>query len=47
MMVATLRWDLAPLAYGTFTVGTTPIGVAFDGANMWVANVGSNNLTKL
>ena len=22
-------------------------GVAFDGANMWVANYGSNNVTKL
>ena len=32
---------------GTFTVGTTPYGVAFDGANIWVANSGSDNVTKL
>ena len=23
---------------GTFTVGNDPYGVAFDGANIWVAN---------
>src|SRR2546422_11304122 len=32
---------------GTFAVGTDPIGVAFDGANIWVANEGSTNVTKL
>jgi len=32
---------------GTFTVGTNPVGVAFDGANIWVANAGSNNVSKL
>lgn len=36
---------------GTFTVGTEPANVAFDGANIWVTNwvtnFGSNNVTKL
>ena len=32
---------------GTFAVGTAPRAVAFDGANIWVANSGSNNVTKL
>jgi DNA-binding beta-propeller fold protein YncE len=32
---------------GTFDVGTQPLGIAFDGANMWVANHGSNNVTEL
>jgi YVTN family beta-propeller protein len=32
---------------GTFTVGANPDGVAFDGSNLWVANNGNNNVTKL
>jgi DNA-binding beta-propeller fold protein YncE len=28
-------------------VGASPIGVAFDGANIWVANYGGNSVTKL
>ena len=34
---------------GTFflTVGNGPIGMAYDGANMWVANGGDNTVTKL
>jgi DNA-binding beta-propeller fold protein YncE len=32
---------------GTFNVGTYPTGVAFDGANIWVTNGGSNNVSKL
>jgi DNA-binding beta-propeller fold protein YncE len=28
-------------------VGNNPLGLAFDGANMWVANQGSNNVMKL
>jgi hypothetical protein len=32
---------------GTFPVGTSPFGVAFDGANIWVANAFSNNVSKL
>ena len=30
-----------------FNVGEFPIGVAFDGTNIWVANAGSNNVKKL
>ena len=28
-------------------MGSEPYGIAFDGANIWVANYGSNNVTKL
>jgi DNA-binding beta-propeller fold protein YncE len=28
-------------------VGLNPIGVAFDGANIWVTNNGNNNVNKL
>ena len=44
-LVATLRWDL--LSPKSFPVGSSPKGVAFDGSNIWVANSGSNNVTKL
>jgi DNA-binding beta-propeller fold protein YncE len=32
---------------GTFAVGTSPFGIAFDGANVWVTNSGSNTVSKL
>jgi DNA-binding beta-propeller fold protein YncE len=32
---------------GTFTVGSKPVGVTFDGANIWVVNGGSNTVSKL
>jgi hypothetical protein len=32
---------------GTFAAGSQPIGVAFDGTNIWVANLASNNASKL
>ena len=32
---------------GTYAVGTSPTGVAFDGANIWVANSASHSVTKL
>jgi hypothetical protein len=32
---------------GSFPVGFRPWGAAFDGANLWVANTGTNNVTKL
>jgi DNA-binding beta-propeller fold protein YncE len=32
---------------GTFAVGSIPFGVAFDGANVWVANYNSNTVSKL
>jgi DNA-binding beta-propeller fold protein YncE len=30
-----------------FTAGTNPFGIAFDGANVWVANYGSNTVQKM
>ncbi len=45
ILLGSLRWDL--LLPQNFAVGTTPFGVAFDGANIWVANRDSNNVTKL
>ena len=30
-----------------FAVGNIPIGIAFDGANIWVANSSSSTVTKL
>ncbi|XHR27599.1 MAG: hypothetical protein ACFUZC_16865 [Chthoniobacteraceae bacterium] len=42
--VGTLLWKCKPPAY---TVGTHPQSVCFDGTNIWVANNGSNNVTKL
>jgi hypothetical protein len=36
----------APLPVATFTSGTSPTGIAFDGGNVWVANAGSNTLSK-
>ena len=32
---------------GNFTVGSNAYGIAFDGANMWVANESSNTVMKL
>jgi len=42
--VALLRWDRLNRS---FPVGSFPEGVAFDGANIWVANDASNNVSKL
>lgn len=39
-----LRWDLLGQRVA---VGTNPIGVAFDGTNIWVTNSGNANVTKL
>ena len=46
-LVATLRWDLLPRAYGDYPVGNGPIAMAFDGANIWVANWYDNTVMKL
>jgi len=32
---------------GIFAVGSNPVGVVFDGANIWVSNNLSNSVTKL
>lgn len=31
---------------GTYRVGSQPFALAFDGANMWVANYGENTVSK-
>jgi hypothetical protein len=43
--VAILRWYAANQT-ADFPVGNSPYGVAFDGANIWVANTGSNTVSK-
>ena len=45
LQVALLKW--APYSGLTFPVGSKPDGIAFDGANVWVANGGGNTVTKL
>jgi len=44
-------WKDIPVAItipgGDCAAGSGPYGIAFDGANIWVANYGSNNVTKL
>ena len=47
IQVALLRWYEANQTGNQFSVGASPIGIAFDGASIWVANYGSNNVTKL
>lgn len=44
--VAILRWALA-IQGGEFATGSGPYGVAFDGDHVWVANSGSDTVTKL
>jgi hypothetical protein len=46
-LVAMLRWDQFPRGYGDFDSVVLPLGVAFDGANIWVANSGLPSVTKL
>jgi hypothetical protein len=45
--IALLRWYEANEVGNTFGVGDRPLDMAFDGANIWVANHGSNTVTKL
>jgi hypothetical protein len=45
LQVALLKW--APYSGLTFSVGSKPDGIVFDGANVWVANGGGNTVTKL
>ena len=32
---------------GTYSLGATPYGICFDGANIWTANNGANTVTKV
>jgi outer membrane lipoprotein-sorting protein len=49
MQIAELEIDVGDPAAGRadFRVGDDPFAVVFDGENIWVANRGSNNLTRL
>ena len=38
--------DTTSSVLGTFKVGIFPIAMAYDGANIWVANYGSNNVIE-
>jgi YVTN family beta-propeller protein len=42
--LGTLRWDLLGQR---ISVGLFPIGIAFDGANIWTANATSSDVTKI
>ncbi|MGH9340594.1 MAG: hypothetical protein ACRD1R_13625 [Acidobacteriota bacterium] len=47
LRVALLRWYEAIETLATdFEVGAGPVGVAFDGANIWVVNFGSGTVSK-
>jgi hypothetical protein len=46
LRVALLKWYGANTAT-EFPAGPAPVGVAFDGANIWIANYGASTLTKL
>src|SRR5215472_14783786 len=47
LKVALLRWYKANTVFTTFPVGKEPVGIAFDGANIWTANSGDGTVTKL
>jgi len=47
LKVALLRWYEANQMNNTFAVGDSPYAIAFDGTNIWVANLVSDNVTKL
>lgn len=46
LQIATLRWDQAGRS-GTFPVGAFPVGVAFDGANVWVTSMDTDTVKKV
>ncbi len=46
LQIATLHWYNANLT-ASFTMGTAPYGIAFDGTNLWICNNGSNNVVKV
>ena len=46
LQIALLHWYAANLT-AQFPAGASPYGVAFDGASIWVADNGSNKITKL
>ena len=44
--IALLKWGVSS-ADNTFSVGSDPVAICFDGASIWVANNGGGNVTKL
>ena len=46
LQIALLHWYNANLTT-QFTVGTSPYGMAFDGANIWVANNSGGSVTEI
>jgi len=46
IQIGMLRWYEATSA-GDVAVGDAPSGIAFDGQNLWVTQVGSRTLTKM
>jgi hypothetical protein len=47
LQVALLQWFPAYQSSATFGVGSRPVGIAFDGSDIWVANSNSNTVTKV
>jgi outer membrane lipoprotein-sorting protein len=47
LRVAVLRWYQANQQNIKFPANGDPRGIAFDGANMWIADNGANSVTKL
>jgi len=47
LRVATLQWYESNKTGINFPVGSEPDGIVFDGANVWVVNGFSNNVTKI
>ena len=45
--LAILRWYPANQIGSSYPVGSLPVGIAFDGQNLWVANEGADTVTKL
>jgi DNA-binding beta-propeller fold protein YncE len=46
LQIALLRWFNTNMGFSAITVGSLPRALAYDGTNMWVANNGSNTITR-
>jgi DNA-binding beta-propeller fold protein YncE len=46
IQIALLRWYSSNSSFSAITVGSLPRALTFDGANIWVANNGSNTITR-
>src|SRR5579864_9150499 len=47
LKLALLKWYPANQAPTKFDAGKEPVGLAFDGANIWAADYGGGSVTKL